>query len=135
SLVGARPVFVDVRADSYTLDPAQVAAKITPHTRAILPVHIFGHACDMAALADIARAHKLAIIEDCAQAFGAKSGARVVGSFGDCGSFSFYPTKVLGCYGDGGMITTSRDDVAERLRRLRNHGASAPYLHAELGYN
>jgi dTDP-4-amino-4,6-dideoxygalactose transaminase len=135
SLVGARPVFIDVRPDSFTLDAALVEAKITPRTRAILPVHIFGHACDMAALAAIARAHKLAIVEDCAQAFGAKSGGRVVGSVGDCGSFSFYPTKVLGCYGDGGMITTQRDDVNERIRRLRNHGATQPYLHSELGYN
>jgi dTDP-4-amino-4,6-dideoxygalactose transaminase len=135
STVGATPIFADVRADSYTLDPAAVVAKITPRTRAILPVHIFGRACEMPAFIDIARKHKLLMIEDCAQAFGARSAGVVVGSIGDCGSFSFYPTKVLGCYGDGGMITTQSDEVNEHLRRLRNHGAMKPYLHAELGYN
>lgn len=135
SLIGGTPVFVDIRADSFTIDPAAVAAKITARTRAILPVHIFGHACEMAELSEIARKHKLAIVEDCAQAFGAMSANRVVGSVGDCGSFSFYPTKVLGCYGDGGMVTTNRDDLNERIRRLRNHGAVQPYLHSEFGYN
>lgn len=135
SLVGATPVFADVRSDSFTLDPDAVVGKITPRTRAILPVHIFGHACDMAALAPLARKHKLAIVEDCAQAFGARNGGRAVGAIGDCGAFSFYPTKVLGCYGDGGMVTTNSDAANERIRRLRNHGSPRPYLHAELGYN
>lgn len=135
SLVGATPVFVDIKEDSFTIDPAAIAAKITPRTRAILPVHIFGHAADMTAITNIARQHNLAIIEDCAQAFGAKSADRFVGTIGDCGSFSFYPTKVLGCYGDGGMVTTNSDEVNDRIRRLRNHGASKQYLHAELGYN
>lgn len=135
SAVGARPVFADIRADSFTLDPAAVAAKITPRTRAILPVHIFGHACEMSELGEIARRRKLAIVEDCAQSFGAMSAGRVVGSIGDCGSFSFYPTKVLGCYGDGGMITTDSDSANEHIRRLRNHGSGKPYLHSELGCN
>ncbi|HEX7045667.1 MAG TPA: DegT/DnrJ/EryC1/StrS family aminotransferase [Burkholderiales bacterium] len=135
SAVGATPVYVDIRPDSFTLDPEAVEAAITPRTRAILPVHIFGHACDMEALERIARRHGLAIVEDCAQAFGARSGGRFVGAVGDCGSFSFYPTKVLGCYGDGGMVTTSSDAINERIRRLRNHGSSKPYLHSELGYN
>ena len=135
SLVGATPVFADIDEDSFTLDPNEVAKKITPRTRAILPVHIFGHACDMPALREIAQAHKLAIVEDCAQSFGAISGGRVVGSIGDCGSFSFYPTKVLGCYGDGGMVTTGSDAIDARIRQLRNHGSPKPYLHSELGYN
>lgn len=135
SLVGGAPVYADVRADNFTIDPDEVAKKITPRTRAILPVHIFGHACDMQALKSIADAHKLAIIEDCAQSFGAVSGGRMVGSIGDCGSFSFYPTKVLGCYGDGGMVTTSSEAINARIRQLRNHGSPKPYLHSELGYN
>lgn len=135
SAVGATPVFADVLEESFTLDPAAAAAKITPRTRAILPVHIFGRACDMRPISELARKHKLAVVEDCAQAFGAKNDGRVVGSIGDCGSFSFYPTKVLGCYGDGGMITTDSDAVNEHVRRLRNHGAFKPYLHSEVGYN
>jgi dTDP-4-amino-4,6-dideoxygalactose transaminase len=133
--VGATPVFADISADSFTLDPESVAAKITPRTRAILPVHIFGHPCDMSALTAIARKHGLKILEDCAQSFGATSGGRVVGGIGDCGSFSFYPTKVLGCYGDGGMITTNDDAVNEHVRRLRNHGAIKPFIHTEVGCN
>lgn len=135
STVGATPVFAEIDEASYTLDPKAAAAKITPRTRAILPVHIFGHACEMGPIAELARARKLAIVEDCAQAFGAMRDGRVVGSIGDCGSFSFYPTKVLGCYGDGGMITTNSDAVNERIRRLRNHGATKAYFHAELGCN
>lgn len=135
SLVGATPIFADIDEESLTIDPKIVAEKITPRTRAILPVHIFGRAADMTALGEIARKHRLAILEDCAQAFGAKSGDRFVGSIGDCGSFSFYPTKVLGCYGDGGMITTNSDELNEHIRRLRNHGATKQYLHSELGTN
>jgi dTDP-4-amino-4,6-dideoxygalactose transaminase len=134
-IVGATPVFADILPDSFCLDPANVRAKITPRTRAILPVHIFGHPADMDELMSIARGHKLAVVEDCAQAFGATAGSRVVGSVGDTGSFSFYPTKVLGCYGDGGMVTTNRDDLNDHIRRLRNHGAVKPFLHAEVGCN
>jgi len=135
SLVGATPVFADIRADTFCLDPESVAKCLSSRTRAILPVHIFGHAADMDAIMQIARERKLAVIEDCAQSFGARSGGRVTGSIGDTGSFSFYPTKVLGCYGDGGMITTNRDDLNEHIRRLRNHGAVKPFLHAEIGMN
>jgi dTDP-4-amino-4,6-dideoxygalactose transaminase len=133
--VGATPVFADIAADSFTLDPDSVARKVTAKTRAILPVHIFGYPCDMEALGAIARQHKLAIIEDCAQAFGASNGGKLVGAIGDCGSFSFYPTKVLGCYGDGGMLTTNSDTVNEHVRRLRNHGAVKPFIHVEVGCN
>lgn len=135
SMVGATPVFADIRPDSFCLDPESVAKCLTPKTRAILPVHIFGHAADMDAIMQIARDRKLAVIEDCAQSFGARSGGRVTGSIGDAGSFSFYPTKVLGGYGDGGMITTNRDDLNEHIRRLRNHGAVKPFIHTEIGMN
>ncbi len=133
--VGATPVFADIEADSFCIDPASVRRCITPKTRAILPVHLFGHPAATDEIMVIAREHKLAVIEDCAQAFGATHNGKVVGSIGDTGSFSFYPTKVLGCYGDGGMITTNRDDVNEHIRRLRNHGAVQPFIHTEIGCN
>jgi dTDP-4-amino-4,6-dideoxygalactose transaminase len=134
-VVGATPVFADVETGSFCLDPVSVRARITPRTKAILPVHIFGHPADMREILDIAQDHNLRVIEDCAQAFGAQADGRVVGSLGDVGSFSFYPTKVLGCYGDGGMITTDSDELNERIRRLRNHGALRPFVHAEIGMN
>jgi dTDP-4-amino-4,6-dideoxygalactose transaminase len=135
TVVGATPVFADILPDCYTLDPASVRALISKRTRAVLPVHLYGHPARMDDIQQIAREHRLAVIEDCAQAFGAKVGGKRVGSMGDAGSFSFYPTKVLGCYGDGGMITTNSADLAERLRRLRNHGAVQPFIHTEIGYN
>jgi dTDP-4-amino-4,6-dideoxygalactose transaminase len=134
-MVDATPVFVDILPDSFCLDPASVRAKITPKTRAIVPVHIFGHPSEMGEIMEIAKKHKLAVIEDCAQSFGALHNGKVVGSLGDTGSFSFYPTKVLGCYGDGGMVTTNSDAVNEHIRRLRNHGAAKPFLHTEIGMN
>ncbi len=134
-MVGATPVFVDILPDSFCLDPVDIRAKITAKTRAIVPVHIFGYPSEMGAIMEIARKHKLAVIEDCAQSFGALHNGKVVGSIGDTGSFSFYPTKVLGCYGDGGMVTTNSDAVNEHIRRLRNHGAMKPFLHTEIGMN
>jgi len=135
SMVGATPVFVDIRPDSFCIDPEQIVHRLSPKTRAILPVHIFGHACDMDAIMQIARDRKLAVLEDCAQSTGARWGGKVTGAIGDAGSFSFYPTKVLGGYGDGGMITTQRDDLVEHIRRLRNHGAAKPFIHVEMGMN
>jgi dTDP-4-amino-4,6-dideoxygalactose transaminase len=134
-IVGATPVFADILADSYCLDPKSVAAKVTAKTKAILPVHIFGHPAEMGELMALAKKHKLAVIEDCAQAYGATVGGRTVGSIGDAGSYSFYPTKVLGGYGDGGMITANSDEMNEHIRRLRNHGAVRPFVHAEVGMN
>ncbi len=134
-MVGATPVFADILPDSFCLDPASVRAKITAKTKAILPVHIFGHPAEMGEIMEIAKKHKLAVVEDCAQAFGATHNGRIVGAMADAGSFSFYPTKVLGCYGDGGMITTNRDDLNEHIRRLRNHGAAKPFIHVEIGMN
>jgi UDP-N-acetyl-3-dehydro-alpha-D-glucosamine 3-aminotranferase len=135
TLVGAKVVFADVAADDYNIDPQAIRRCITPKTKAIIPVHLYGHPAKMDQIMAIAREHKLAVVEDCAQAFGASVDEKRVGSMGDAGSFSFYPTKVLGCYGDGGMVTTNRDDVAEHLRRLRNHGQNKQYLHNEVGYN
>jgi dTDP-4-amino-4,6-dideoxygalactose transaminase len=134
-MVGATPVFADILPDSFCLDPASVRAKITARTKAIVPVHIFGHPAEMGEIMEIAKKHKLAVVEDCAQSFGALHDGKVVGSIGDTGSFSFYPTKVLGCYGDGGMVTTNSDAVNEHIRRLRNHGAVKPFLHTEIGMN
>jgi dTDP-4-amino-4,6-dideoxygalactose transaminase len=135
SMVGATPVFADIRPDTYCIDAGSIARRLSSKTRAIMPVHIFGHACDMEAIMQIAKDRKLAVIEDCAQSFGARAGGRVTGSIGDTGSFSFYPTKVLGGFGDGGMITTNRDDLNEHIRRLRNHGAMKPFIHTEIGMN
>jgi dTDP-4-amino-4,6-dideoxygalactose transaminase len=135
SLVGATPVFADVDPQSFNIDPERVRERVTERTRAILPVHIFGHPAAMSGLAQIAREQGLKLIEDAAQAFGAEHRGRRVGSMGDCGCFSFYPTKVLGCYGDGGLITTNSEAIRDHLLRLRNHGAVGPFIHAELGHN
>lgn len=135
SLVGATPVFADILEDCFTIDPASVKAKITDKTKAIMPVHIFGHPARMDELNAIAKEHNLAVIEDAAQAYGADVGGKRVGSLGTTGGFSFYPTKVLGCYGDGGIITTDDEAVVEEIKKLRNHGASAPFMHDTVGYN
>ena len=134
-MVGATPVFADILPDSFCLDPASIRKKITSKTKAILPVHIFGHPAEMGEIMEIAKQHKLSVVEDCAQSFGATHGGKVVGAIGDTGSFSFYPTKVLGCYGAGGMITTNSDALNEHIRRLRNHGAAKPFIHVEIGMN
>ena len=135
TMVGATPVFVDIDRSTFNLNLEQVARSVGPKTKAIMPVHIFGCPVDMHALKAIADANGLAIIEDCAQATGADIKGRRVGSFGDTGCFSFYPTKVLGCYGDGGMITVRDASLADKLRKLRNHGASAPFMHDSIGTN
>lgn len=134
-LVGGTPVFADILPDSFCLDPASVATRVSAKTRAILPVHIFGYPADMTSLRAIADEHGLRLVEDFAQAFGARHGKACVGSLGDAGCTSFYPTKVLGCYGDGGLITTNDESVDAHLRKLRNHGATAPFMHDEIGTN
>jgi len=133
--VGARPVFVDIDPRTFNIDVGQIEAAITPRTRAILPVHLFGQPVDMAPLMAIARRHHLKVIEDCAQSFGAGIDGRQTGTLGDAGCFSFFPSKNLGCFGDGGMITTDSDELAERLRVLRNHGSTRRYHHSVIGYN
>ncbi len=134
-MVGARPVFVDIRADSFNIDPQLIEGVITAKTRAIIPVHLFGNPADMTAINAIADKHGLAVVEDAAQAFGAQHRGKRVGSLGKTGCFSFYPTKVLGCYGDGGLLTTDSDEIAEAVRKLRNHGAAAAFQHDEVGMN
>jgi dTDP-4-amino-4,6-dideoxygalactose transaminase len=134
-MVGATPVFVDIDADTFNLDPARLERAITPRTKAILPVHVYGQPCDMDPILEIARAHRLSIVEDCAQAIGATYKGRKVGSFGDAGCLSFFPSKNLGCFGDGGMVVTSKPEVAERVEMLRRHGGKVKYHHSELGLN
>jgi dTDP-4-amino-4,6-dideoxygalactose transaminase len=134
-MVGARPVFVDVEPDTLNLAVDQVARKITARTRVLLPVHLYGHPCDMAPLMELARAHGLSVVEDCAQAIGATYRGQPVGSFGTVGCFSFFPTKNLSCMGDGGMCTTNDPQVAGRIEFLRRHGGRVKYRHSELGLN
>jgi perosamine synthetase len=132
-LVGAIPVFVDIEPETYTLDPALVEAAITARTKAILPVHLYGHPCDLKHLVPLAEAHNIALIEDACQAHAAQIDGRPVGSFGT-GCFSFYATKNM-TTGEGGMITTNDPEIAERVRLLRNHGQKERYYHTTLGYN
>lgn len=132
---GAIPVFADILPDTMNIDPQQVEAHITPRTKAILPVHLFGHPCDMKEILRIAKKHMLKVIEDCAQAFGAKVDNKLVGSIGDAGCFSFYPSKNLGGYGDGGIVTINYPKKAELIRELRNHGSRGAYRHKRVGYN
>ena len=133
--LGARPVFVDIQADTLNIDPQKVNAAVTDRTRVILPVHLFGRAADMDELLAIAEQHDLLIIEDCAQSFGSRYRGRMTGALGLAGAFSFYPSKNLGCYGDGGLITTNDDKIAEQVRIYRNHGSSRSYHHDVIGYN
>ena len=135
SAVGAKPVFVDIDPASFNLNLDQVEAAITAHTRAVIPVHLFGQPVDMTRLMAIAQSHNLYIVEDCAQATGAEWAGQKVGSIGHVGCFSFYPTKNLGACGDGGAITTHDGAIAERLRRLRDHGRRGAYYYEELGVN
>ena len=134
-IAGARPVFCDIDSERMTLDPRAVEAAITSRTKALLPVHLYGQAADMAALDAIARRRHLAIVEDCCQAHLATANGRPVGTIGVAGAFSFYPTKNLGALGDGGAIVTNDADLAARLKRLRNGGQTDRYHHEEFGTN
>ena len=131
--VGAKPVFVDIEPDYFTIDPEKIREKITPRTRAIEPVHLYGQACDMQAIVEIAEEYDLVIIEDACQAHGAKFNGQSVGSFGTA-CFSFYPTKNI-TTGEGGMITTNDANIAEKARLVRDHGSPVRYQHESLGYN
>ena len=133
--VGATPVFADIDEKSFNLYAGSIEKVISEKTRAIIIVHLFGQAADMQPIKQLADKHGIKIIEDAAQSFGAIDHEQRTGSIGDTGCFSFYPTKILGCYGDGGMITTHSDEVLDKLHRLRNHGAIKPFVHAEIGYN
>lgn len=133
--IGARPVFVDIAPDTFNIDAEKTEEKITKKTRAILPVHMFGHPADMDRILGIARKHGLYVVEDCAQAFGASINGRKVGSLGDAGSFSFYPSKNLGACGDAGLIALNDVGIADEIRKLRNHGSKGGYVHETVGFN
>ena len=133
--VGAKPVFVDIDPVTFNINPALFEAAITPRTRAIMPVHLFGLPADLDPILAIAKARKLAVIEDAAQAIGSRYGGRYVGTFGGYGCFSFFPSKNLGGAGDGGMITTEDAQIAERLQMLRVHGSKKKYYHEMIGTN
>lgn len=140
SLIGATPVFCDIEAESFNIDPARLEAAIGPRTRAIVPVHLFGRPADVTAIGEIAGRRGLRVLEDCAQSIGATvsmdgEARRHTGSFGDAGAFSFYPTKNLGAFGDGGLLTTDDDGTAEVARMLRMHGERSRYHNEMLGYN
>lgn len=135
SHAGAKPVFLDIDPESYNLNPSLIEAAITPRTKAILPVHLFGQAADMEPIMALARAHDLSVIEDCAQAIGGEYDSKRLGSIGDVGCLSFYPTKNLGGYGDGGMIVTKNSGVAEAVDVLRRQGSRKKYYAEVLGFN
>lgn len=135
SALGAKPVFADIRPETYNLDAAELERRVTPRTRAIVVVHLYGLAADMDAILAFAKARKLPVIEDNAQAIGAFYKGRRTGSFGDAACLSFYPTKNLGAYGDAGMVVTNSAELAGRIRTLRNHGQTGKYLSSEPGWN
>lgn len=135
SAVGARPVFVDVSPDSYTMDPALVEGAMTERTRAILPVHLYGQPANLDLLLAVARRHNVALVEDACQAHGAEYKGRKAGTLGIAGCFSFYPSKNLGCCGEGGAVVTDNPEFAERVRMLRDHGTLRKYEHQFPGYN
>jgi dTDP-4-amino-4,6-dideoxygalactose transaminase len=132
---GAIPVFVDIEPRTYNIDPEQIERRITERTRAILPVHLYGHPAEMDAIMELARKHNLKVIEDCAQALSSEYKAKRVGALGDAGCFSFFPSKNLGAFGDGGMMTTNDQTVAETALMLRQHGAKTTYFHVLPGFN
>lgn len=133
--VGAKAVFVDIDPKSFNIDINKVAKAINPNTKALLPVHLFGQPSDIMPLLSLAKDNNLILIEDCAQSFGAYVDGKKTGSIGDVAAFSFFPSKNLGCYGDGGMVTTQSDEIAEKLKMLRNHGSKERYYHDIIGYN
>jgi len=135
SLVGATPVFVDIDPKTFNIDPNLIPAAITPRTKAILPVHLYGRPAEMDAILAIAEEHGLKVLEDCAQAFGAAYQGKKVGTLGHAGAFSFFPSKNLGAYGDGGLLVTNDDGVAELARMLRAHGSKRKYYNEMVGYN
>lgn len=132
---GAKPVYADIDPISFNLDPEEIEKHITERTKAIIPVHLYGQMADMVRIREIADKHNLVVVEDAAQAIGAKQGEYTVGELGDAATYSFFPTKNLGAYGDGGMVVTNNDDIAEKSRVIRVHGSKPKYYHSVLGYN
>jgi dTDP-4-amino-4,6-dideoxygalactose transaminase len=135
SYVGAKPVYVDIDDQTFTLDATKIARAITPRTKAVLPVHLYGHPVDLDPILEICRAHKIPLVEDAAQSHGAKYKGRVVGTFGAISCYSFYPGKNLGACGEGGALVTNDDAFAARAKSLREHGSSVRYYHDEVGFN
>lgn len=133
--VGATPVFVDIDGDTLNIDVEKIKLAITDKTAAILPVHIFGQAADMSEIMALAKENDLKVIEDCAQSFASQYHGTMTGDIGDVGAFSFFPSKNLGCFGDGGLISVNSDDIAEQIKIYRNHGSSKQYHHDVIGYN
>ncbi len=132
---GAKPVFVDIDDRTFNIDPKKIERAITKKTKAIMPVHLYGQSADMDLILDIAAKHGLKVIEDAAQAHGTEYRGRKVGALGDVGCFSFYPTKNLGAFGDGGMIVTNKESLYEKLKKLRDYGRTSRYIHTSMGYN
>ena len=132
---GATPVFADIDPITFNIDPLAIERAITKNTVGILPVHLYGLVCDMGKISKIAKKHNLFIVEDCAQSFGASIGKKKVGAFSDCGTFSFFPSKNLGGFGDGGLIVTNDKSIAELIKILRNHGQTSNYNASFIGYN
>ena len=132
---GATPILVDVASDTLTMDPVGIEHAITPRTKAIIPVHLYGQMADMDPIMEVARAHHLFVIEDAAQAHGARYKSRLAGSIGDAGCFSFYPGKNLGAFGEGGAVVTENEELADYMRKLRDHGQTTKYFHSILGWN
>ncbi len=135
SLVGGKVVFVDIDPGTYNINPALIESKITPSTKTIIPIHLYGQCSDMDPIIAIAKKHNLKILEDCAQAIGATYKGRKAGSMGDIGALSFFPSKNLGAYGEAGMIVTNNKELADKVRMLRVHGSSVRYIHSTIGYN
>ena len=133
--VGATPVFVDIEPDTYNISTKAIEAAISSNTKAILPVHIFGQVANMQEITKLAKDKNLSIVEDCAQSFGAHINNQQTGSFGDAGCFSFFPSKNLGCYGDGGLFTTNSDEIAEQFMLLKSHGSKVLNQHEIVGWN
>lgn len=132
---GATPVFVDIDPSTYNIDPKKIEARITGRTKAVIPVHIFGQMADMDEILNLSRKYNLAVIEDACQAMGSENRGRKAGSLGITGCFSFFPTKNLGCYGDGGMVVTGDEKIAAKIKSLRAHGSSKKFFHDTVGYN
>jgi len=132
---GAKPVFADIDSKTYNLDVKKLEGLINERTKVILPVHLFGQANEMDPILELAKKHNLYVVEDCAQAHGAEYKGKKVGSFGNIGCFSFYPTKVLGACGEGGMVTTDSEELFLKMKRLRDHGSDKKYYHSEIGLN
>ena len=132
---GATPVLVDIDPQTFNIDPALIEAAITPRTKAVIPVHLFGQPADMTPIMAVCEKHRLQLIEDCAQSFGAATNGKMTGTLSSLGCFSFFPSKNLGCYGDGGLVTCATAELAEQVKVLRNHGSRVRYHHSVIGFN